>query len=123
MESQVIISRKGFDSAADGYASPILPDGRMVSLPIPDSKDHLKYSDLKLEKNISYYDLMKDLSPKIKNKESIELTKQTRCHCDPDIYKAIIKRKKGWRPSFGPIDGPQTHLERQMWQSITMVIN
>ena len=30
-----ILSRKGFDSSNGGIASPILPDGTMLSLPIP----------------------------------------------------------------------------------------
>ena len=32
---KLIFSRKGFDSSAGGIPSPILPDGRMISLPIP----------------------------------------------------------------------------------------
>ncbi|RIE11762.1 hypothetical protein SMC3_08215 [Candidatus Cryosericum hinesii] len=35
---RVILSRKGFDSGYGGWASPILPDGRMLSLPIPASR-------------------------------------------------------------------------------------
>ena len=31
---KVIISRKGFDSSAGNMASPILPDGRVISLPM-----------------------------------------------------------------------------------------
>jgi hypothetical protein len=33
--AKVILSRKGFDSSCGGYPSPILPDGTMISLPIP----------------------------------------------------------------------------------------
>jgi hypothetical protein len=32
---KVILSRKGFDSEYGGIASPILPDGTLLSLPIP----------------------------------------------------------------------------------------
>lgn len=35
---KVILSRKGFDSANGGIVSPVFPDGRMLSFPIP-SKD------------------------------------------------------------------------------------
>ncbi len=35
MIRRVILSRKGVDSAAGGRPSPILPDGRLFSLPIP----------------------------------------------------------------------------------------
>ena len=33
---KLIISRKGFDDTYGGGASPILPEGRMVSMPIPE---------------------------------------------------------------------------------------
>ncbi len=32
---KVVLSRKGFDSANGGIPSPIMPDGTMLSLPIP----------------------------------------------------------------------------------------
>lgn len=107
---KVILSRKGFDSAYGGYPSPILPDGRLISLPIP-SSDVMKYSDLKLEKNKSYFDLMKDLKPKIKyDKKWHEITKDTKCHLDPDIYTDILKREEDWKACFGQINQSQSHL-------------
>ena len=42
---KVILSRKGFDSCYGGHPSPILPDGRMISLPIPSSEDLICYKD------------------------------------------------------------------------------
>jgi hypothetical protein len=51
---KIIMSRKGFDSAYGGYPSPILPDGKMVSLSIP-SGDSLRYSDLKVKEGLTYY--------------------------------------------------------------------
>ena len=36
---KVILSRKGFDSSAGGYASFIYPNGKMQSLPIPSTND------------------------------------------------------------------------------------
>jgi len=33
---KVILSRKGFDKINGGYLSPIFPDGKMISIPIPD---------------------------------------------------------------------------------------
>ena len=53
---RIILSRKGFDSANGGYPSPIMPDGRMVSLPIPEQETDVKYSQLLLpnEKTIVY---------------------------------------------------------------------
>ena len=42
---KIILSRKGFDTTSGGCPSPILPDGTLLSLPIPDEED-IKYSDL-----------------------------------------------------------------------------
>jgi hypothetical protein len=44
---KIILSRKGFDSAAGGYANPILPDGTLLSLPIPDDTASTHFSDLR----------------------------------------------------------------------------
>jgi hypothetical protein len=110
---RVILSRKGFDSAYGGYPSPILPDGRLISLPIP-SDEKIKYSDLKFDKNKSYFDLMKELKPKIKSdKKWQELTNETECHLDPDIYTNIIQRDKEWKACFGQNNASQTHLLNQ----------
>jgi len=71
---KIILSRKGFDSSYGGCPSPILPDGTLLSLPIPEmkfSKDlntkeeratwktrenkqyqPIAYSDLKLSENV-----------------------------------------------------------------------
>ena len=62
---KVILSRKGFDSQYGGYPSPVLPDGRMISLPIP-SNDKIEYNNLRVDENLTYFDLMKQLNPRIK---------------------------------------------------------
>ena len=61
---KVILSRKGFDSKNGGYPNPILPDGRMVSLPIPIKYEHICYNNLRL-RDTTYYSLMKRLNVKI----------------------------------------------------------
>ena len=92
---KIILSRKGFDSAHGGYPSPILLDGKLISLPIP-SNDITKYSDLELDDKRTYFDLMKQLNSRIKyNNRWHELHENTRCHLDPDIRTRIIQRKKG----------------------------
>jgi hypothetical protein len=109
---EIILSRKGFDSAFGGYPSPILQGGEMVSLPIP-LEDSIRYSDLKTGGS-TYYDLMKDLKPRIKSKRRwLDLNMETRCHLDPDIHKDSINRESGWRPCFGQLNAPQRHLENQ----------
>lgn len=109
---KIVLSRKGFDSVYGGYPSPILPNGNMISLPIP-LDDSIKYSDLKIDGS-TYYDRMVDLRPKIRfNKKWQELSIDMRCHLDPDIYKDSIDRDPDWRPCFGQINSAQRHLERQ----------
>jgi len=43
---KIILSRKGFDSTSGGVPSPIFPDGRMLSLPIPDKQSHISYEKI-----------------------------------------------------------------------------
>jgi len=110
---KIILSRKGFDSSLGGYPSPILPDGKLVSLPIP-LKDNLRYSELSVEVGLTYYDLMKQLRPNVKiGKKWQILNKETKCHLDPDINRNVISRKPGWKLCFGQIDAAQSHLEKQ----------
>jgi hypothetical protein len=45
---KLILSRKAFDSAAGGVASPILDDGAMIPLPIPDKKSPIRYRDIEI---------------------------------------------------------------------------
>ncbi|MBU7016177.1 MAG: hypothetical protein HXS44_01615 [Theionarchaea archaeon] len=114
---KIVLSRKGFDASNGGHPSPILPDGRLISLPIPHC-DEISYSDLKLNRNMTYYDLMKELMPSIKSRGSLSperrpLTPDTTCHLDPDVYKDIFPRKKGWKPLFGQAGTAQNHLKKQ----------
>lgn len=45
---RLILSRKGFDSSSafGACASPILPDGQLISLPIPHSEARVTYNGL-----------------------------------------------------------------------------
>lgn len=98
---KVILSRKGFDSSNGGCASPILPDGTLLSMPIP-SNDDVRFCDLEYN-NISYFDLIKELKP--------EFTRR-HCHLDPDIRPEIRKNPvKEWKPAFGQIGSAQSTLE------------
>jgi len=118
---KVILSRKGFDSERGGYASPILPDGRLLSLPIPNTPDSARYCELKLTQGITYYDLMRELNKKqyIKHKAHGDTKSQwhnleldTECHLDPDIYPGVIERHRDWRPLFGQRGAAQTILDK-----------
>jgi len=118
---KVILSRKGFDSESGGYASPILPDGKLLSLPIPYTPDSTRYCELKLNQDKTYYDLMRELNEKqyIKYKAPGDtkskwhtLKLNTECHLDPDIYYDVIQRHKDWRPLFGQCSAAQTILSK-----------
>ncbi len=107
---KIILSRKGFDSENGGYPSPIMPGGKLVSLPIP-SEDNNRYSHLMLNRAISYFDVMKQLNPTIKQYNHwTELTPDTHCHVDPDIFTDVLPRDVGWKAIFGQISAAQTHL-------------
>lgn len=111
---KIILSRKGFDSSNGGYPSPILPNGKMVSLPIP-QEDSLSYSDLEVDDGLTYYELMEQLGPykKLKNSQHEKLRVDTRCHLDPDLCRNTIARKSDWRPCFGQMGSAQGHLEKE----------
>lgn len=103
---KVILSRKGFDSSYGGQPSPILPDGTLLSLPIPSKDDETKYTDL-IYQNKSYYDIIKELKPNSKIK--LEHT----CHLDPDIRHDSIERSTDWKGLFGQIGSAQGHLKNE----------
>ena len=88
---KIILSRKGFDTTSGGCPSPILPDGTLLSLPIPDEED-LKYSDLQYN-GFSYDRILTGLNPG---------AVYSGCHLDPDIREGVrIVPADNWRPAFG----------------------
>lgn len=111
---RLILSRKGFDSGYGGYPSPILPDGRPVSLPIPD-RDGIPYSALRVNDDLSFSDLMRQLGiSRIRAGRNGRLELDgARAHLDPDVAPGAIDRLPGWLPCFGQVGGPQGHLRNQ----------
>jgi hypothetical protein len=103
---KIILSRKGFDSSYGGHPSPILPNGRIITLPIPYDKDAISYSDLMLnyEHYTRYSEMMTDLGIKLPSQH---------CHLDPDLDASTYERKEGWRPIFGQSEAAQSHLDNQ----------
>jgi len=79
---KVILSRKGMDSEAGGIPSPILPDGTLLSLPIPDNTSGQKYSELYYNGQ-SLQEIIHQLKPRF------NFSKNPTCHLDPDIYNTI----------------------------------
>lgn len=99
---KIIISRKGFDSAAGGCPSPIFPDGRFFSLPIPTREAPSRFQDLKFDEH-SVGDLVASLTDRKYGASSYT-------HVDPDLSHEMMERPPGWRPAFGQVDAAQSHL-------------
>ncbi len=97
---KVVLSRKGFDSANGGIPSPIMPDGTMLSLPIPLKDENAAYSDIQWN-GMAYSDILHQLAPeKVFDK----------CHLDPDIRNNRIEHIKEWVPAFGQLGSAQGKL-------------
>ena len=94
---RLILSRKGFDSSAGGGPSPILNDGRIFSLPIPQKeKSPFRYSDLKFDEFNG-----EDFIKKIK----CSVSSETFCHFDPRLDQEI--------GIFGQANAAQTELKNK----------
>ena len=106
---KIIISRKGFDNANGKCASPILPDGDMVSMPIPtDESSGLKFEEI-FYQGRTYAQMWKELSEK-----AYHLYPSGFCHLDPDIREDVRSEKiPGWKPAFGQTGAAQGYLQGQ----------
>lgn len=100
---KLVLSRKGFDSSAGGVANPQLPDGRLLSLPIPDANSPIRYRDLCDEPSPAR--LVHALTRG-------RLRGSSRAHLDPDLDPDTLPRQPGWRPLFGQHGAAQGHLQR-----------
>lgn len=99
---RIVFSRKGFDSQYGRVASPILPDGRMVSIPIPSERDPHRLGQLNVHGI--------DLAQVVEQLTGGRIHGGTAIHLDPDIDADLTPRTPGWRPSFGQIAAAQSHL-------------
>lgn len=97
---QIILSRKGFDSSAGGIPSPILPDGTLLPLPIPQTDGPVKFSGLKFN-GMTLSRVIKQLGGKCW---------RSGCHLDPDIMPQLIPRPAEWQASLGQYGAAQNHL-------------
>ncbi|WP_069383501.1 hypothetical protein [Halomonas caseinilytica] len=102
---KLILSRKGFDSSAGGVPSPILPDGRLVVLPIPDAQSSIPYGA------ISHAG--EPLGPLVADLTRGRITADTGAHLDPDLTRESLPRQPGWRPVFGQMGQALGHLRNQ----------
>lgn len=111
---KVVLSRKGFDSGYGGHPSPVLPDGTMLSMPIPVLEEGISYSNLKYDGK-SYYEyihLLMGSRLKVEG-EGIFDVQALKCHLDPDIRMDSYKRLPGWKGLFGQNGAAQSHLQNK----------
>lgn len=106
---RIILSRKGFDSSAGGKPSPILPDGRMVSLPIPGKQSLIRYRDIHWQEY--------DLGTLVSNLTDGRILASHFAHLDPDINSESLSRHSEWLPIFGQTGAAQGHLRKNHVQA------
>lgn len=99
---RVILSRKGFDSGYGRVPSPILPDERMISLPIPDLEGPITYAEVQRD-GLNLGDLVVDLTRG-------RMRRDYRAHLDPDLDPQAVQRPPRWRPIFGQQSAALGHL-------------
>jgi hypothetical protein len=133
---RVILSRKGLDAAWGGCASPILPDGTLVPLPIPEpaggrraaergpsAPPGVRYADLRVPgSHRSAAALLRALGRDAVEHPSAGYRgergatvrvplRRARAHLDPDLRSdTVAEREPAWRPTFGQVGGAQSHL-------------
>lgn len=99
---KIILSRKGFDSSFGGVPSPIFPDGRTLSLPIPDKSSPVKYEDIFYQGS--------SIGNLVSNLTGGRIPPYYRAHIDPDLRRDSLKHLPKWRPIFGQTGQAQSHL-------------
>lgn len=100
---KLILSRKGFDSGNGGQPSPILPDGTLLSLPIPSDDLENAYSSI-IWNGMTYCDIIHSLNFRS------NICDETHCHLDPDLRGNVRNRQTGWKPAFGQMNSALTLL-------------
>lgn len=101
---RIIFSRKGFDSQYGGVPSPILPDGSLLSFPIP-SRYGRPLGDLQSSLG-PIHKLASDLTKGA-------ITADRSVHLDPDLSISNVERRPGWRATLGQVGSAQKHLANQ----------
>ena len=102
---KIILSRKGFDSGSGGFPSPILPDGSLLSLPIPDKNSPIAYQDISWN---GY-----NVGEVVESLTGGKIPAHYRAHLDPDLIRAALPRHSQWQPLFGQVGAAQGHLRNQ----------
>ena len=106
---KLILSRKGVDSSAGGFASPIFPDGSMLSIPIPDKRATLRYRQINCAA-VDVADPKRTIGRLVKDLSGGKVIGTHRVHLDPDLEERALVRSIGWQPLFGQCGAAQSHL-------------
>lgn len=78
-----------------------MPNGDLISMPIPSAADADTYADL-FYGGKSYAQILRELKPSFAKRK---------CHLDPDIDQNRRKKSvRGWKPAFGQIGTSSAHL-------------
>ena len=110
---RLVLSRKGFDDGSGGCPSPVLPDGALFSMPIPEEGSGIRYSDLRVPGiGRTAYELLTDLGRRhlVTGGRRVPLSPMTEAHLDPDLNADAADRAPGWRPIFGQAASAASHL-------------
>ncbi len=112
---KVILSRKGCDSDFGGMPGIIMPDDRIVYIPIPgDDFETIAYHEVNAGNGLgNLCDVISQVSVHMKMYgKKLEINPETKCHLDPDLDAGMYPRKSGWRGCFGQADAAQTVLKK-----------
>jgi hypothetical protein len=77
----------------------------MLSLPIPDKRSPIRYSDITLHEH-NFGDIVLSLTKG-------RILAHHNAHLDPDLNARSVKRNHGWKPLFGATSIAQRHLTKQ----------
>ena len=104
---KIILSRKGFDTENGRIPSPILPDGTLLSLPIPEAGSKRRFADVTY-RGVPYERIITDLGGKPEMAAG-------GCHLDPDLRPPLPTASYAaeWVSAFGQIGAAQGHLHNQ----------
>jgi hypothetical protein len=115
---RIILSRKGLDSATGGIPSPILPDGQLLPLPIPEGPpaSHQPSSIIHPLSSVpTTYAALRtgghDLATVISDLTRGRIAPGDQAHLDPDLDASSMHRPEGWRPIFGQAGAAESHLQ------------
>ena len=102
---RIILSRKGVDAAAGGFASPILEgSNQLFSLPIPDCGTNITYADM------LFPDGSSGVGPLVSDLSGNKVLADCEVHLDPDLRSSSVPRS-AFQPALGQCGNAQTHLE------------